>query len=262
LSFLDEIAVLILTYNEAPNIARTLDALNSFPEVVILDSGSTDETEQLVSRYRNARMVKRSFDNHAAQWNFGLQACEIDRPVVLALDADYLVPEALVKEISQLSPPPSIAGYRVSFRYCIYGRPLSAMLYPASVVLFRRERAHYVQAGHTQRVVIDGDIGDLTQRIDHDDRKSLSRWFASQQKYASLEAEHLLSTRQASLRWSDWIRLMAWPAPFIVFFYTLIAKRCILDGWPGWFYVLQRTLAEILIALELTDRRLNAENDV
>jgi glycosyltransferase involved in cell wall biosynthesis len=255
LSFLDEIGVVILTYNEAPNIARTLDALKAFPEIVVLDSGSMDETEDIVRGYNNARMARRPFDNHAAQWNFGIEACGLRRPWILALDADYVLSEALVVEISRLSPPATVAGYRGSFRYCIYGQRLSANLYPPVVVLFRRERARYVQVGHTQRVVIEGGIVDLAQKIDHDDRKPLSRWFASQQKYAWLEAEHLFGATNA-MRTSDRIRLMGWPAPVLVFFYTLLAKRCLLDGWPGWFYVLQRTLAEILIALEMAERRL------
>jgi hypothetical protein len=48
---------------------------------------------------------------------------------------------------------------------------------------------------------------------------------------------------------------MGWPAPILVFFYTLIVKRCALDGWGGWLYVLQRTFAEIALALEIVDRR-------
>jgi hypothetical protein len=49
---------------------------------------------------------------------------------------------------------------------------------------------------------------------------------------------------------------MGWPAPIGVFFYTLLVKGCLLDGWAGWYYVLQRVIAEALIALELADRRL------
>jgi hypothetical protein len=49
---------------------------------------------------------------------------------------------------------------------------------------------------------------------------------------------------------------LAWPAPVAVFFYVLLLRRCLFDGWPGWFYALQRLLAECLIALELIDRRL------
>ena len=40
--------------------------------------------------------------------------------------------------------------------------------------------------------------------------------------------------------------------------YTLLIKKCLLDGWPGWLYALQRTYAEFLIALEIIDRRLGA----
>ena len=53
---------------------------------------------------------------------------------------------------------------------------------------------------------------------------------------------------------------MAWSAPILVFFYTLFGKGCILSGWRGWFYVLQRTLVEIMIALEIVDRRLSLFN--
>ena len=62
-----------------------------------------------------------------------------------------------------------------------------------------------------------------------------------------------------SLTMTDRIRRMGWPAPFIVFFYTLLGKGCILSGQPGWYYVLQRVVAEMLIALELADRRLRRE---
>jgi len=55
---------------------------------------------------------------------------------------------------------------------------------------------------------------------------------------------------------ADRIRLAAWPAPIVAFMYVLILKGCLLDGWPGWYYALQRLVAETMIALELLDRRL------
>ena len=259
MSFLDHVSVLILTYNEASNIERTLDALRPFPEIVVLDSESTDETIAIAKRYSNVRLESRRFDTHAAQWGHGLEKCGITRPWVLALDADYVLPTALVAEIAALEPAQSVSGYRASFAYCVGGRRLRASLYPPSVVLYRRSGARYEQTGHTQRVVVAGSIEALRSQIDHDDRKPLSRWFASQQRYAALEAEHLKGLAGADLRPTDRIRLMAWPAPVLVFFYTLLVKRCVLDGWAGWYYVLQRTLAEVLIALELTGRRLKIE---
>jgi glycosyltransferase involved in cell wall biosynthesis len=253
-SFLDEISVLILTHNEAPNIRRTLDAVRAFTDILVLDSGSTDETIEIVKTFSGVRMMTRSFDSHASQWNYGVS--QSMRPWVLALDADYVVPGALVHEIARLAPSPSIGGYRASFRYVVCGRPLRGALYPPVVVLYRRDSTYYQQDGHTQRAAISGRIEELRTPIDHDDRKPLSRWLRSQQEYAKLEADYLVRQPRARLSRADRIRRMAWPAPILVFFYALFASRCILDGWPGWFYVLQRTLAEIMIALELINRRL------
>jgi len=256
MSFLDQVTVLILTFNEEANIGRTLDALARFPEVVVLDSGSTDATLDIVARYPNARWLTRAFDSHAAQWSHGLAACGTGRPWVLALDADYVLPAALVEELAALTPDTAACGYRARFRYCIYGRALRGTLYPPVVVLYRRTHARYVQDGHTQRVVVHGAVMPLRARIDHDDRKPLARWLSSQQRYARLEADHLLSTPARELGRNARIRRMAWPAPILVFFYTLIAKGCLLDGWAGWLYALQRTIAETMIALEIIDRRL------
>src|SRR6476620_4385295 len=108
MSFLEQITVLILTFNEAQNIQRTLDALSSFSDVVVLDSGSNDGTIEILSRYPNVRYLTRPFDTHAAQWSHGLTSCRIDRPWVLALDADYKLSTALVHEIASLSPDTSI----------------------------------------------------------------------------------------------------------------------------------------------------------
>jgi hypothetical protein len=49
---------------------------------------------------------------------------------------------------------------------------------------------------------------------------------------------------------------MRWPAPIGVLLYTLLVKGCLFDGWPGWYYTLQRATAEMLTALEIIDRQL------
>src|SRR5262245_30075068 len=135
MSFLDQISVLILTNNEASNIRRTLEALSAFTDILVLDSGSTDETIEIVKRDSDARIVTRPFDSHAPQWNYGVSQCR--KPWVLALDADYVVPVALIDEIARLAPKPSVGGYRASFRFFVCGRPLRGALYPPVVVLYR-----------------------------------------------------------------------------------------------------------------------------
>jgi hypothetical protein len=97
----------------------------------------------------------------------------------------------------------------------------------------------------------------LNTRIDHDDRKPLSRWFSSQDKYAKLEADKLLTLAPSELSPQDRIRRSMILGPLLVFFYTLLFRRAVLDGWAGWFYTFQRTLAEIMLTLRLLEKRIN-----
>jgi glycosyltransferase involved in cell wall biosynthesis len=252
--FAPRVTPMVITFNEERNISRCLDRLRWASRILIVDSGSTDKTLDIVRRYPQAELVTRAFDSFARQCNFGLS--KISTEWVLSLDADYELTAELSREIEALAPPSDVAGFTAQFEYCICGRPLRAALYPPRCVLYRVARACYRDEGHGHRVAIDGRVAPLSGRIRHDDRKPLARWLDSQQRYACVEAAHLLSAAPGDLSRIDRIRLKGWPAPLLVFVYTLLWKRCILEGWPGWFYVLQRTLAEIMLAIEIVDRRL------
>ena len=241
---LENITPLVITYNEAANIARTLDRLVWARRIMVIDSGSTDETIEIVRSYPQAEVIHRPFDDFASQCNFGIS--QVATAWVLSLDADYELSEPLVTELRSLRPDAATSGYSARFIYRIYGRPLRGSLYPPRTVLYRKEKAAYRNEGHGHRVVVAGDIAQLSGAIFHDDRKPLARWIASQQKYARREAEHLLGSNRAALRQIDKICLAAWPAPMAVFVYVLIFKGCLLDGWWGWYYALQRLFAETL----------------
>jgi glycosyltransferase involved in cell wall biosynthesis len=256
MSLLPDITVLVLTLDEAPNIGRTLEALRSFPKVVVLDSGSTDGTREIASGFPNVRLFHRAFDSLAAQWNHGLANCGIDTEWVLALDADYLLSPALVQEIAALAPQAGIAGYRASFLYAVHGRVLSGTLYPPVTVLVRRALAHYRQDGHAHRVDVKGGVAPLSNKIVHDDRKPLARWLASQARYASEEAELLLSTPWRELKLQDRIRRLMVIAPWLVPLYCLTVGKGLFDGRAGLYYALQRSVAESILALRLLERAL------
>jgi hypothetical protein len=131
-----------------------------------------------------------------------------------------------------------------------------------------------------------GTYAALNSTIDHDDRKPPERWLSDQLRYARLEAEKLagwsartvsregealrpratdqnfgnrsggLGEESTELRLQDRIRQRIIFAPVLVFLYALFWKRLILDGWPGWYYVLQRTYAELLLSLLLLEKGL------
>lgn len=246
---------LVLTRNEAPNIARTLGKLSWLPQVIIVDSQSTDGTQAIAAGFPNVRVVERPFTSHAEQWNFGLDESGIATDWVLALDADFVLSDALVTEIQSLNPDPSTAGYLASFVYCIDGKPLRGAAYPPVAVLYRRSRGRYEQDGHTQRICLNGEIRQLDAPVLHDDRKSLTHWLASQSRYMALEAEKL-SDRDATIGMVDHVRRWIVFAPPAMFFYCYVLRGGILDGRAGLFYALQRAVSEGILSLFLVRRML------
>ncbi|MBG87093.1 MAG: glycosyl transferase [Verrucomicrobiales bacterium] len=249
---LDEITPMLLTYNEEPNLGRALEKLKWAKQILVLDSFSTDKTKEIAKSCPQVKWVQRKFDSFAGQCNFGLK--QIESEWVLSMDCDYIVRDELVEELKGLRVEVA-HGFRASFVYCIWGHPLRATLYPPRTVLYRREKAKYQDEGHGHRVDVDGRIGELRGKIEHDDRKSLDRWFASQNKYMIIESKNLLSTPMNELKLQDRLRRRIIVAPWLVFFYTLIWQRLILDGWPGWYYVFQRVLAETMLALRLAEAK-------
>ena len=248
---LEKITPLILTYNEEPNINRTLEKLKWASKIVVIDSYSTDKTLEILSSYSHVEVFKRKFDTHATQWNYGLE--QVQSEWVLSLDADYLVTDALIAEIKNLSPYSTIDGYFAKFKYCVFGKPLRGTILPPRQVLFRKDKVIYIDDGHTQLLENKGKSNQLSAYIHHDDRKPLSRWLWAQDRYMVIESKKLLETPDHELSLGDRIRKKKIFAPFIILIYCLIIKGGILDGWHGWYYTFQRVLAEILLSIHIIE---------
>jgi glycosyltransferase involved in cell wall biosynthesis len=250
---LEQITPLILTYNEAPNIGRTLERLRWARDVVVLDSFSDDETLEIVSQFPNARVFQRPFDDFASQWSFGLNQTGISTEWVLGIDADFIMADESIDELKSLHPAPTTDAYRAPLTYCIHGNQLRSGLLPPLTVLYRRSVVSFAADGHTYRVILKGETGMLVSRILHDDRKPLRRWIESQQKYTELEARKLLASDPHQLNLADRTRLLRIVAPMLVAFYCLIYRGGILDGWSGFYYAFQRILAEMILSLYLIE---------
>ena len=252
---LDQVTPLILTFNEEANIARNLAGLGWAKRIVVVDSGSTDHTLEILTAHLRVEVVQRPFDSFAQQSNFGLGL--IHTSWCLSLDADHICTVAFQAELASLLEyaVTDLAAVRTPFRYLIHGRPVRCGIYPPRFNLVRPSRGHFENDGHSHRFVPAGPTASMRQPLLHDDRKPLSRWLASQQTYLSQETHKLLHTPISKLGLNDRLRLLHGLTPLIVPLYCLIWHRGLLDGWRGWFYAFQRAYAEILLSLMLWEAR-------
>jgi glycosyltransferase involved in cell wall biosynthesis len=250
---LSEITPVLLTHNEERNIDRTLSRLTWASRIVLVDSGSTDNTPSIVSKYPNVEFFQHKFVSHADQWSYAIDETRITTPWILRLDADYLMTDQLIAEISQLDPHAQVSAYRIKFDYAVFSRKLISSLYPPNTVLLRRGKFKIIDDGHTERWEVAGMVIDLKARICHDDRKTIKTWLNAQSAYMERE---LVSFEKKQSGWKGWVRRHPPLAPLLIGLYSLVGKGQILNGRPGIYYALQRTVAEGILALMILERTL------
>ena len=258
-----EITGLILTYNEEANIRRTLNQLTWLPEILVVDSYSTDQTVSICEEFDNVVVHQRGFDTHTDQWNFGLKICRQRTEWLLALDADYYVTGKLVREIQNWLSQEEIPynGFWVNFKYAIEGEVIDSGIYPPVQILYRPGKAVYVKEGHTQRIKVEGRSGRFENEVIHDDRKSFDRWLINQNQYARLEAAYLLNLKDKECLpgKQDRLRVRSKFTPFLMFLYCILARSGWRDGKAGWLYAFQRLIAEVLLQYHMILNRLKKD---
>ncbi len=247
---LDKITPLILTYNEEANVERLLAGLHWAARIIVIDSGSIDATLSMLAADPRVVVHHRPFDNHWNQWAFALDQC--DDGWILRLDADYFVTQALVDEMAALRPDADVAAYRIAFGYAMWGKVLPGSLYPANHILFRKDKVQVVERGHTEGWEVAGKILPLRGRVIHDDRKPMATFVAAQSRDMAHEAAAVENGKPG---WASRLRRHPPLMVIAVFFYCLFVKRLIFAGPAGWMYVMQRVVAEGILALTLLERR-------
>ena len=107
--FLIRLSVVIITFNEEKNIERSIQSAVDFAdEILVVDSFSTDQTENICRRY-GVNFVKNSFKGHIEQKNWALSQSKFNH--VLSIDADEVVSEELKNSILKIKKNWTCDGY-------------------------------------------------------------------------------------------------------------------------------------------------------
>lgn len=258
------ISVLILTLDEAGNVAACIESLPWRDDVHVLDSSSTDGTREIATA-AGATVHVRTFDDYARQRNAGL-ALPFKGSWIVSLDADERMTPDLAREIETriAAADADLAMMQVRRKDMLMGRWLRrASGYPTWFPrVFRKGRVTVTRAVN-EEYAADGRIERLDGHIIHYPfEKGMAWWFERHNRYSTLEAATLAeerrnrplriggifsanpADRRATLKQIAY-RLPG--RPYLIFLHLYVLRGGFLDGAAGYHYASMRLAYEIMI---------------
>ncbi len=201
------LTVVIAVKNEERNLPLCLERLSRFSKIVVIDSGSTDQTRVIAEKF-GCEFISFKWDGHfPKKRNWFLLNHRVDTPWVFFLDADEYVTDEFVNELERAIVNTHHAGFWVNYSNYFLGQELKHGVPQLKLPLFK------VGAGLYERIdeeawssldmevhehpVLQGSIGELKSKIDHNDFKGLHSYIAKHNEYSSWEARRYMKLRNA-----------------------------------------------------------------
>jgi glycosyltransferase involved in cell wall biosynthesis len=274
------IAVVILTYNEAIHLPRALDHIRGFVrEIFVIDSFSTDSTVDL-AKAGGAQVLQHPFQNYARQFEWALENAPITSEWVMRLDADEIIEADLAAEIVAKLPalPLDITGVNLNRKTIFQGKFIRwGGRFPLTLLrIWRRGKARienrwmdehmYLIEGHTVTFrggFADHNLNDLTFFTSkHNSYASREALDALNQRLRLFEPQLALTgestAKQAKikrfLKESVYNRLPFEISATLFFLYRYLIQLGFLDGRRGLVYhVLQCFWYRFLVGAKLRE---------
>jgi glycosyltransferase involved in cell wall biosynthesis len=264
------ISVIIMTKNEELVLAHTLSSVAAFDQVVVVDSHSDDRTVAVAEQHK-AEIVQFSWNgNYPKKKEWSLLNIAFRNDWVLYLDADEMVTQDLASELRLLlKSGTQHAAFDIQLDYYFLGHKLKHGHKVSKRALVRRHQTNWPHIddldvgnmweveGHYQPI-INGSVGRLTGRLEHNDLDPLYDYFARHNRYSDWEA-HLTAQRGVadtvngvrSVKGRRYANFPFKPAAF--FFYSFLVRRGFLDGKAGLHYAIAHAFYFWQISVKQTE---------
>lgn len=221
------LSVIIITKNEAKNIQACLESVKWANEIIVLDSGSTDDTVALCKAY-TSKIFQTDWPGYGKQKNRALDLATCQW--VLSIDADEIVTPELQHDIQQLLQAlPQHAAYsilRIS-KYCRKYLRYGDWRNDNCVRLFKKNCARFKDVAVHEDLIVEGSVGQLNAILLHNSFDNLEQVLSKVNEYSTLGAQMYLERQKTSSLSKAILR------GFWTFLRSYIFKLGFLDGREG-----------------------------
>jgi len=224
---MNRVSACLITFNEEENLPRALASLAGIAdEIVVVDSGSTDRTEE-IARQHGASFFSRTWTNYADQKNFAAECASHDW--ILSLDADEELSSALQTSLLEWKKhTPEFSVCEMARRTWYLGAWIKhSGWYPDfQRRLYRRDSAEFSGIIH-ESLRFEGQPGRLSGDLLHYTVRSFDEHQANVQRYTTLAAQQMFG--QGKRKW----RAALWLATPWSWFQNFVLRGGFLDGYRG-----------------------------
>lgn len=191
------LSVIIITKNEESNIEDCLKSVAFADEIILVDSGSTDRTLEIASKY-TSKIYTEAWRGFGPQKQFALDKATCQW--VFSIDADERVPEKLKTEILAAIKSEDYKAYKVPRLSFVGSKPVRfGSWHPDYILrLFKRSESRFTSDSVHERVITNGTIGFLKEMLIHYSYANTEKLIEGTDYYSTLGAEKLFENGKTS----------------------------------------------------------------
>lgn len=246
------VSVIVSVKNEEINLPKCLECLNPFPEVIVVDSNSSDKTPVITEGF-GYKLVNFNWNGKfPKKRNWALDNISISNDWVLFLDADEFLTTEFIEEITRKIKKTNHVGFWLNYNNFFMGKEQKYGLKMRKLALFKKDFGRFEHIAEDnwshldmeihEHPIIKGSVGQIKSCILHKDYKGLEHYIARHNAYSSWEAKRFMNlkkdkftklTLRQNLKYS---LIQTGLLPYLYFIGTYIFKVGVLDGLSGFYF--------------------------